>query len=403
MSFETFAFHPQIAAGILAAGYDTPTPIQTQSIPAILEGRDLMGLAQTGTGKTAAFVLPILQRLLSGPRGKLRVLIIAPTRELAEQTHVAIQTLGRKTGFRSMTIYGGVSAQPQLQGLRAGIEIAVACPGRLLDLMNQRVVNLSAIEILVLDEADQMFDMGFLPTIRKILAALPARRQTLLFSATMPAEIRKLATDLLRRPVAVEIGEPMVGGAPVMRAVPPPLLLHGEEIAEPANEAVARHDAAGEEVLRDPVGAVAGVEAIGRATVAENVEKEHALRGQPGGGALKERAPVRHVLEHLDRDQAIKLTERREAIDVGGNDSEVAQPFGLRPRGDMGALRVGIGDRHDARGAIVPRHPQRERAPAAAELKDALAVGERRVPRRLGERAFLRARKGEPGVRVVAA
>ena len=206
MSFEPFAFNPQIDAGIRAAGYSTPTPIQTQAIPPILQGHDLLGLAQTGTGKTAAFVLPILQRLLSGPRGKLRALIIAPTRELAEQTHVAIQTLGRKTGLRSMTIYGGVSARPQLQGLQAGVEIAVACPGRLLDLMGQRAVNPSAIEILVLDEADQMFDMGFLPTIRKILAALPARRQTLLFSATMPAEIRKLATDLLRHPVAVEIG-----------------------------------------------------------------------------------------------------------------------------------------------------------------------------------------------------
>ncbi len=206
MSFDSFAFHPQIAAGINAAGYTAPTPIQKQSIPPILAGQDLLGLAQTGTGKTAAFALPILQHLMKGPRGKLRALIIAPTRELAEQTHVAFQELGRKTGLRSMTIYGGVSAQPQLKGLQAGIEIAVACPGRLLDLMNQRAVNPSAIEILVLDEADHMFDMGFFPTIRKILAALPPRRQTLLFSATMPAEIRKLATDLLHQPVTVEIG-----------------------------------------------------------------------------------------------------------------------------------------------------------------------------------------------------
>ncbi len=206
MSFDSFSFHPQIHAGILAAGYTAPTPIQSKSIPPILEGRDLLGLAQTGTGKTAAFALPILQRLLTGPRGKLRALILAPTRELAEQTHTALRALGRKTWLRSMTIYGGVSAQPQINGLRAGIEIAVACPGRLLDLMNQKLVNPSAIEILVLDEADQMFDMGFLPTIRKILAALPARRQTLLFSATMPEEIRTLATDLLRRPVMVEIG-----------------------------------------------------------------------------------------------------------------------------------------------------------------------------------------------------
>lgn len=206
MSFDSFSFHPQIRAGIINAGYSTPTPIQNKSITLILEGRDLLGLAQTGTGKTAAFVLPILQRLLSGPRGKLRALIIAPTRELAEQTHNAIRTLGSKTGLRSMTIYGGVSAQPQIRGLQAGIEIAVACPGRLLDLMNQQKVNPSAVEILVLDEADRMFDMGFLPSIRKILSALPPHRQTLLFSATMPTEIRTLATDMLRHPVSVEIG-----------------------------------------------------------------------------------------------------------------------------------------------------------------------------------------------------
>jgi ATP-dependent RNA helicase RhlE len=166
----------------------------------------MLGLAQTGTGKTAAFVLPILQRLIDRPRGRQRVLVLSPTRELAEQTHQAIQVLGRKTGLRSLTVYGGVSAQPQVRSLQAGTEIVVACPGRLLDLLNQKLVNLSAIEVLVLDEADQMFDMGFLPTIRKILAALPKQRQTLLFSATMPAEIRSLATDLLHNPVTVEIG-----------------------------------------------------------------------------------------------------------------------------------------------------------------------------------------------------
>jgi ATP-dependent RNA helicase RhlE len=206
VSFDTFSFHPQINAGILAAGYTTPTPIQSQTIPPILDGRDMLGLAQTGTGKTAAFVLPILQRLIDRPRGRQRVLVLSPTRELAEQTHQAIQVLARKTGLRSLTVYGGVSAQPQVRGLQAGIEIVVACPGRLLDLLNQKLVNLSAIEVLVLDEADQMFDMGFLPTIRKILAALPKQRQTLLFSATMPAEIRTLATDLLHNPVTVEIG-----------------------------------------------------------------------------------------------------------------------------------------------------------------------------------------------------
>lgn len=207
MNFDSFSFHTQIKSGILAAGYSTPTPIQLRAIPAILEGRDVLGLAQTGTGKTAAFVLPILQRLLNGPRGRLRVLIIAPTRELAEQTHTAIETLGQRTHLRSMTIYGGVSVQPQIKRLRAGVEIVVACPGRLLDLMRQRVINLNAVETVVLDEADQMFDMGFLPDIRRIGAALPTARQTLLFSATMPNEIRSLADEFLRQPVRVELGD----------------------------------------------------------------------------------------------------------------------------------------------------------------------------------------------------
>ena len=205
MNFDSFNFHPQIQAGVTAAGYSTPTPIQLRAMPPVLEGRDLMGLAQTGTGKTAAFVLPILQRLMKGPRGKLRALILSPTRELAEQTHMAITQLGKQTGLRSQTIYGGVSDLPQIKGLKAGVEIAVACPGRLLDLMGQRIANVSQIEILVLDEADQMFDMGFLPAIRRIIAALPANRQTLLFSATMPDEIRKLATDMLRSPSVIEI------------------------------------------------------------------------------------------------------------------------------------------------------------------------------------------------------
>jgi len=206
VNFTSFAFHPQINAGISSAGYSIPTPIQLHTIPPILEGRDVLGLAQTGTGKTAAFVLPILQHLLSGPRGKLRVLILSPTRELTEQTHTNISLLGRHTGFRSMTVYGGVSSQPQIKGLRAGTEIVVACPGRLLDLMGQKVVNLSRVEVLVIDEADRMFDMGFLPDIRRILAALPRQRQTLLFSATMPSEIRSLADELLNHPVKVDLG-----------------------------------------------------------------------------------------------------------------------------------------------------------------------------------------------------
>jgi len=205
MDFSDFEFHPKVAAGITAAGYKTPTPIQTQAIPTVLLGRDVMGLAQTGTGKTAAFVLPILQRLLQGKRGKVGCLIIAPTRELAEQIHEAIAGLGQATDIRSLTVYGGVSVNPQVARLQKGCEIVVACPGRLLDLMNQKLIDLSHLQVLVLDEADQMFDMGFFPDIRKILHQLPKKRQTLLFSATMPAEIRKLAHEVLHDPVTVQV------------------------------------------------------------------------------------------------------------------------------------------------------------------------------------------------------
>ncbi len=193
-------------AGVQAQGYTTPTPIQRQAIPYVMQGRDVMGLAQTGTGKTAAFVLPILERLLQGPRGRVRALIIAPTRELAEQIHESIKELGRQTKLHSITIYGGVSVNPQIQKLRAGVEVVVACPGRLLDHINQGTIRLSSLEVLVLDEADRMFDMGFLPDIRRILKHVPTKRQTLLFSATMPDDIRRLAHDILHDPVTVQIG-----------------------------------------------------------------------------------------------------------------------------------------------------------------------------------------------------
>ena len=181
MSFTLFNFHSQIAAGIETLGYLTPTPIQQRAIPPVLQGHDVMGLAQTGTGKTAAFVLPILERLIKGPRGRIRALVIAPTRELAEQINTAISDMGRQTRVRSITIYGGVGIIPQIRKLRAGIDIVVACPGRLLDHIGQGTISLSDIEVLVLDEADRMFDMGFLPDIRKIIRQVPASRQTLLF------------------------------------------------------------------------------------------------------------------------------------------------------------------------------------------------------------------------------
>lgn len=206
MHFNQFKFNPLINAAVTAAGYVTPTPIQQQAIPPVLQGKDVMGLAQTGTGKTAAFALPILQRLSTGPKGSVRALVIAPTRELAEQIHESISTLGSRTAIRSMTVYGGVNINPQIQKLKQGVDIIVACPGRLLDHLSQGTINLSKVEVLVLDEADQMFDMGFLPDIRRILKQVPQKRQTLLFSATMPPDIRMLAADILVNPVTVQVG-----------------------------------------------------------------------------------------------------------------------------------------------------------------------------------------------------
>jgi len=205
MEFHDFNFHPQVAAGISSAGYVSPTPIQVQAIPLVMEGRDVMGLAQTGTGKTAAFVLPILHRLMQVRSRCIRVLVIAPTRELAEQTHEAIGILGQQTRLRSISIYGGVDINSQIKKLRSGVEIIVACPGRLLDHINQGLINLSNLEVLVLDEADRMFDMGFLPDIRKIIKHVPAKRQTLMFSATMPDDIRRLAREVLSAPVTVQV------------------------------------------------------------------------------------------------------------------------------------------------------------------------------------------------------
>lgn len=206
MDFRAFNLDHRVAAALAAVGYETPTPIQEKAIPPVMQGRDVMGLAQTGTGKTAAYVLPILHRLTSGRRPHVRALIVAPTRELSEQIHQTIAALGRQTRSRSVTVYGGVGINPQIERLRRGVEIVVACPGRLLDHLDQGTVNLSQVEVLVLDEADRMFDMGFFPDIRRILQHLPSQRQTLMFSATMPDEIRKMAQDILNDPVTIQIG-----------------------------------------------------------------------------------------------------------------------------------------------------------------------------------------------------
>ena len=205
MSFEEFGLHQRVEAGIRTAGYTEPTPIQKQAIPAVIQGKDVLGLAQTGTGKTAAFMLPLLNRLLDGPKGRIRALIVAPTRELAEQINEDARQLGISTGLRSTAVYGGVGMHPQIQALRGRAEIVVACPGRLLDHMERGNADLTNVEVLVLDEADHMFDMGFLPQIRRIVRAVPQEAQKLLFSATMPAEIRHLAMDILQDPVTVEV------------------------------------------------------------------------------------------------------------------------------------------------------------------------------------------------------
>lgn len=210
MSFDPYPLDARVRAGVDAAGYEKPTPIQAKALTDALAGRDVLGLAQTGTGKTAAFALPLLNRLVGGPRGHTRALVVAPTRELADQIHAEIQRLGRTTGLRSATVYGGVGKKPQERALRGGAEIIVACPGRLLDHLRSGVGNLGRVEVLVLDEADHMFDMGFLPDIRRIVGQVPDDAQRLLFSATMPRELRHLAEEVLNDPLTVEIAH----GAP---------------------------------------------------------------------------------------------------------------------------------------------------------------------------------------------
>ena len=207
MNFDTFNFHPSIMDGVRALGYTAPTPIQEKAIPPILHGRDVIGLAQTGTGKTAAFSLPVLELLRSGRQGGyIRALVIAPTRELAEQISDVINSLGRKTGLKSVTIYGGVSMEQQIRNLHKSPDIVVACPGRLLDHLWKGTINLSSLEILIIDEADRMLDMGFIPNIRNILGCILHKHQTLLFSATMPTSIRRLTREFLHDPVTVQIG-----------------------------------------------------------------------------------------------------------------------------------------------------------------------------------------------------
>ncbi|WP_419192435.1 DEAD/DEAH box helicase [Engelhardtia mirabilis] len=204
-SFDSLDLSPELSKAVTAAGFTELRPIQAHALPHALAGRDVLGLAQTGTGKTAAFALPILQRLLGRRANAPRALVVAPTRELAAQVQAEIALLAKFTPLTSMSIFGGVPIPRQVRALRSNPDIVVACPGRLLDLMGQGAIKLNCVEVLVLDEADHMFDMGFLPDVRRILKALPERRQNLLFSATMPREIRKLADTVLFKPAVVEL------------------------------------------------------------------------------------------------------------------------------------------------------------------------------------------------------
>ena len=212
MTFDSLGLSADLVRIVAEEGYETPTPVQAAAIPLVLEGRDVLAAAQTGTGKTAAFVLPILDRLrghantsFSPARHPVRVLILVPTRELAMQVDESVRTYGRTVPLRSTVVYGGIPMDPQIKALRGGVEILVATPGRLLDLVGQRVANLGQVEILVLDEADRMLDMGFLPDIQRIIALLPAKRQNLMFSATFSDDIRRLSGGILRDPATVEV------------------------------------------------------------------------------------------------------------------------------------------------------------------------------------------------------
>jgi len=231
MSFDSLGLAPELLQSVRSLGFDRPTPIQTEAIPPALEGRDVLGCAMTGSGKTAAFVLPLLQRLSAAapdrsgarPRGRTRALILTPTRELAGQVEQHLRELGRRSSLRSAAIFGGVGMGPQEKALRSGVDIVVATPGRLLDHLRQPWASLRSVEVLVLDEADRMLDMGFLPDIRRILGHLPAQRQTLFFSATMPPQIRTLARELLRDPATIShqrTAAPAVGITQSAYAVP---------------------------------------------------------------------------------------------------------------------------------------------------------------------------------------
>ncbi|MCH9627100.1 MAG: DEAD/DEAH box helicase [Gammaproteobacteria bacterium] len=221
MSFETLGLSQELVRAVLEQGYRTPTPIQLKAIPLILKGKDIMGGAQTGTGKTAGFTLPLLHLLGKHAPGKLRALILTPTRELAAQVGESVKTYGKHLSLKSAVIFGGVKIEPQIAALRRGVDILVATPGRLLDHVSQKTVDLSKVEILILDEADRMLDMGFIHDVRRLIKLLPKKRQSLLFSATFSHEIKKLADSFLNAPIMVEVARRNDASAQVEQLIHP--------------------------------------------------------------------------------------------------------------------------------------------------------------------------------------
>jgi ATP-dependent RNA helicase RhlE len=230
MPFSKLGLSPKVLEGVLAAGYTDPTPIQLRAIPVVLQGRDLIGAAQTGTGKTAAFALPLISRL--GQRGALRALILEPTRELAAQVETAIRDYARFTPLRTVVLFGGTGYGRQDQALRQGADVVVATPGRLLDQIQRGMLRLNQVEILVLDEADRMLDMGFLPDVRRIIERCPRTRQTMLFSATLPPEIEQLCKWALRNPETVEIGQRRSPAETVTHALYPVDIAQKQDLLE---------------------------------------------------------------------------------------------------------------------------------------------------------------------------
>lgn len=221
MSFEKMGLSPEILRALQTKKYVDPTPIQAKAIPVIMQGKDLIGCAQTGTGKTAGFTLPILNRLQKGKSPSLRALVLVPTRELAMQVHESVKTYGGNLRMRTALVYGGVGIYPQKEALRRGVDILIATPGRLMDHMRQKTVSFKNLEVLVIDEADRMLDMGFIADIRTIIKSIPQQRQTLLFSATMPAEIQRLANEILKQPEVIEIARQGTPASGVRQVVYP--------------------------------------------------------------------------------------------------------------------------------------------------------------------------------------